>query len=411
MNKYLAIGLVVIGLAISASASANERWDFNGFVTVGGGLVLDDGQTYYDVDDSFSLDVDSRLGLQVDVELTDKLSATAQGVARGRDDWEPELEWAYITYQPSSHWKVRAGRMRQPFYMLSDYLDVGYAYSWLRPPKEVYGRLPISWFEGIDLLYTNTIGGWDLQVQTYVARTDQVLDFAGQSADTDLEQTGIAVTGSNEWLTLRGSFHHSDTDIYVASLDPLFGAIQQLGNGLVQAGTQLGIPPLVDAANDVLGIPADMDISDKSASFIEAGFVIDTGENWFVRGEWTTVNYDRSIIPESTGYYATGGLRNRDFTYLLTFASDKTDPQSGFSDPLLAASAIIGPFDSVTAATLNGLAAVVDGATFPAQDIATWTIGMRWDFMDSMAFKAEYGYTDSGLATTGVVSFAVDLVF
>jgi hypothetical protein len=187
--------------------------------------------------------------------------------------------------------------------------------------------------------------------------------------------------------------------------------LQQVGGGLAQLGAQLGIPPLVDAANGVLGIPDEMAILDKSAGFIEAGFIVDAGENWFVRGEWTTVNYDRSIIPESTGYYMTAGLRNRNLTYLLTFANDTTDPRSGFSDPLVAASAIIAPFDPVTAATLTGLAAAVDSTTFPAEDIETWTLGMRWDFMDGMAFKAEYAHSDNGLARIGVVSLAVDLVF
>lgn len=409
MNKYIAIGLLLSGLAFSASA--DDKWDFNGFATLGGGIVLDDGQTYYDIDDSFSLDVDSKVGLQIDLALTDKLSATVQGVVRGNDDWEPELEWAYLTFQPTSHWKFRAGRMRQPFYMLSDYLEVGYAYPWLRPPKEVYGRLPISWFEGIDALYNTDFDSWDLQVQAYYAETDQLLDFNGQAADTNLKQSGIVITSSNEWLTLRGSYHYSDTNIYIASLDPLFGALEQLGNGLVGIGTQLGIPPLVDAANGVLEIPGEMAITDKSASFIEAGFIVDSGENWFVRGEWSTVNYDRSIIPESTGYYLTGGLRNQNLTYLLTFANDSTDPRTGFSDPLLVASGILAPFDPATAGALNGLAAAVDSATFPPEDIETWTLGMRWDFMDRMALKAEYAHTDNGLVNTGVVSLAVDLVF
>jgi len=409
MNRYAAIGLVLLGLAFSASA--DEKWDINGFATVGGGYVLDDGETYYDLDDSFNLEADSTVGLQIDLELTDKLSATVQGVARGGDDWEPELEWAYLTYQPSSHWKIRAGRLRQPFYMLSDYLEVGYAYPWLRPPKEVYGRLPISWFEGVDVIYTRSIGAWDLQAQAYYAETDQLLDFAGQAADTELEQAGLALTLSNDWLTLRGSYHHSDTNIYIPALEPLFGAILQVGSGLLQAGTQLGIPPLVDAANGILGIPAEMAITDKSASFIEAGFIVDRGENWFVRGEWAGVNYDRSIIPESTGYYATAGLRDRNFTYLLTYASDTTDPRTGFSDPLVSASAIMAQIDPVTAATLDALALVVDSTTFPPAEIETWTLGVRWDFMDSMAFKAEYGYTDTGLAKFGVASIAVDLVF
>ena len=408
MNKRVTLLVSMLGAAGCAHA---QTWDINGFVSVGGGSTLDDDQSYYDLDDSFDLEQSTKFGLQVDLELSDKWSATVQGVVRGSDDWEPELEWAYLTYEINSSWKVRAGRLRQPFYMISDYLEVGYAYPWLRPPKEVYGRLPISWFEGIDVIYTTSVGDWDLQAQAYHAKTDQVLDFSGQSADTDLDQTGLALTFSNDWLTFRASYHYSDTNIYVASLDPLFGALQQVGAGLVQTGTQFGILPLVDAGNGVIGIPDDMAIIDKSASFVEAGFIVDPGENWFVRGEWAGVNYDRSIIPESAGYYLTGGLRHRDFTYLLTYANDTTDPRTGFSDPLVTASAIISPLDPVTGATLDALAAAVESATFPPADINSWTLGMRWDFRDKMALKAEYVHSDDGVSSVGALTLGVDMVF
>jgi len=408
MNRYVISALIVCCLASPASA---QTWDFNGFASAGGGMVLDDGESYYGFDDSLGFEEDSKIGLQFDVDLTDKWSATVQGVARGRDDWEAEVEWAYLSYEVNRNWTVRAGRLRGPFYMISDYLEVGYAYPWLRPPKEVYDRLPISAFEGIDVIYSTSIGGWDLQAQTYYAETHKLIDFAGEAADTDIEHTGIVFTGSNEWLTLRGSYHYGETEIYVASLDPLFGALQQLGAGLVQTGTQLGIPPLVDAGIGVQGIPGDMIISDKSAAFVEAGFIVDPGENWFVRGEWTGLRYDRHIIPESTSYYTTGGLRHRNFSYFLTFANDTTDPQTGFSDPLVAASAIIAPLDPATAATLDALAAAVDGAGFLPEDLKTWTLGMRWDFADSMAFKAEYARSDTGFSDYDAVSFGVDMVF
>jgi len=411
MNRYVAIGLVLMGLAISDEAGANDKWDINGFVTIGGGLVLDDGEIYYDLDDSFDLEADSKVGLQVDLELTDKLSATVQGIARGNEHWDLELEWAYLSYELAENWKVRAGRLRGPFYMISDYLDVGYAYPWLRPPQEAYDGLPIRGFDGVDLIYSTSIRNWDVQAHGYFAKTDTSIDFAGENADTEIDHAGLVLSGSNDWLTLRASYHYGETDILVASLNPLFSGLEQVGSALVQVGTQSNIPPLVDAANGILGIPADMSITGKSAAFIEAGFAIDPGENWFVRGEWTGLRYDRHIIPKSTGYYATAGIREESRTYFLTFARDSTEPQTGFSDPLVSASAIMAQIDPVTAATLDALAAAVDGALFVPEEVRTWTLGLRWDFKDSMAFKTEYAHSDNGLQSFGVVSLAVDLVF
>jgi len=411
MNKDVAIWLVLAGLTISVTAGANDKWDVNGFVTLGGGLVLDNGEAYFGLDDSFNLEVDSKIGLQVDLELTEKFSATVQGVVRGSEGWEPEVAWAYLSYELTKNWKVRAGRLRGPFYMISDYLEVGYAYPWVRPPEEAYDRLPINEFDGVDVIYSTSIGQWDLQAQSYYAKTDTTIDFAGENADTKIDHVGLVLSGSNDWLTLRASYHHGDTDILVASLDPLFVALEQVGFGLVQAGTQLNIPPLVDAANEILGIPAEMSITGKSAAFVEAGFIVDPGENWFVRGEWTGLRYDRHIIPQSTSYYTTAGLRDNSRTYFLTFAEYSTEPQTGFSDPLFSASSIMAQIDPVTAATLDALAAAVDGASFAPEIVKTWTLGLRWDFRDRMAFKAEYAQTDNGLSNFGVASLAVDFVF
>ena len=45
MNKYAAIWLVLVGLATSDSAGANEKWDVNGFVTVDDDPVFENDAT------------------------------------------------------------------------------------------------------------------------------------------------------------------------------------------------------------------------------------------------------------------------------------------------------------------------------------------------------------------------------
>ena len=35
---------------------------------------------------------------------------------------------AYLTWRPSSNWNFKAGKMRTPFYLHSDTIDVGYTY-------------------------------------------------------------------------------------------------------------------------------------------------------------------------------------------------------------------------------------------------------------------------------------------
>lgn len=411
MNKSFVAVLVAVLLPGSVFAA---EWDFNGFMSAGGGIILDSDGSYYGFDSNLSFDTDSRVGIQIDAQLTDKVSATVQFKGRGQDNWDTEIEWAYVSYEFNDNWKGRIGRLRGPYFMISDYLEVGYAYPWIRPPQEVYTQLPMTAFEGTDIIYSNNIGSWDLQAQAYVAAHDAELDLFGASADMDLnDMMGLAVTIGRDWLTLRASYHEAEMNIDVASLNELFAGIEMAGGGLIQAGTMMGFQPLVDAGQAIVAVPQDLSLMNKTGRFIEAGFIIDTDNSWFVRGEWTTLKFDRSVLSTSESYYVTGGIRQNDFTFHLTYADTKATPEEGYSDPLSAASALLGSVDPGNAAipSLDFLAATVDGIIGGPTERDTWTLGTRWDFAENTALKFEYAESRSGVNENGVVSFVIDVIF
>ncbi len=389
-------------------------WNFNGFISAGGGIVLDDGQGYYGFDDSLSFDEDSKVGIQIDAQLTDKVSATVQFMGRGRDNWDAEIEWAYVAYEFNDHWKGRVGRLRGPYFMVSDYLEVGYANPWIRPPAEIYSQLPMTAFEGMDVIYSNNLGAWDFQAQAYVAAYDEDISLFGADASMDLnDMFGLAVTVERDWLMLRASYHEAQMNIDVAALNELFVGIEMAGGGLIQAGTMMGFQPLVDAGLAIAAVPQDLSLNEKTGQFLEAGFVIDTDNSWFLRGEWTTLKFDRSVLSKSESYYVTAGIRHDAFTYHLTFADTKSTPEGGYSDPITAGSALLGSIDPTNAAipSLDFLAATVDGMIGGPTGRDTWTLGTRWDFAENTAFKLEYAQTQSGPNDYGVVSFVLDVLF
>ena len=82
--------------------------------------------------------------------LGDDWAVTTQFVARGSNAWDLEAEWAYISFDASDERRLLFGRQRAPFYMYSDFLDVSYAYHWIKPPSGVYS-LPFDVFDGINL--------------------------------------------------------------------------------------------------------------------------------------------------------------------------------------------------------------------------------------------------------------------
>ena len=88
MKKKLAI----LSMASLVAAPAIAEVQINGFANLIGGMTLDDNESVYDYDSDFSFDPASVFGLQVRGEISDKLSATAQVVGRGRDDYDADFE-------------------------------------------------------------------------------------------------------------------------------------------------------------------------------------------------------------------------------------------------------------------------------------------------------------------------------
>lgn len=103
--------------------------------------------------DEWCWDCDTTFGLQVDY-YNDSFKASAQVVKRPQDPWkDPELEWAYIGYN-FENFEFRAGRLRLPVFLASEYYYVGHAYRTARPPEELYNSiLGITAYNGINVVW------------------------------------------------------------------------------------------------------------------------------------------------------------------------------------------------------------------------------------------------------------------
>jgi hypothetical protein len=114
---------------------------------------------------------ESKVGVQGTYAITPKLSATAQMVGRGVDGVKTRLEWAYLSYDVSDSWTVQAGRKRLPIYYYSDFQDVGYAYTWVRPPTDIYGWEIVN-YNGINATYRADWAGWAVKSNVFFGRED-----------------------------------------------------------------------------------------------------------------------------------------------------------------------------------------------------------------------------------------------
>jgi hypothetical protein len=124
---------------------------------------------------------ESKLGLQADVKLSNKLSMTGQVVAKQSDTDDGKMavqgEWLFGAYAFNDSTKVRAGKLRLPLFMMSEQLDVGKAYTLAKLPLEMYGQAPTNAYTGIDALKTFEVGeDGELMIQPYFG----VANFTGR---------------------------------------------------------------------------------------------------------------------------------------------------------------------------------------------------------------------------------------
>mgnify|MGYP000959904604 FL=1 len=77
---------------------------------------------------------DTVLGIQANISLSPQTSAVLQLVSRERpaNGYLPHPSLAFVSYTPSPDLSIRLGRLRVPFFMHSDSLDINYALPWIQ---------------------------------------------------------------------------------------------------------------------------------------------------------------------------------------------------------------------------------------------------------------------------------------
>lgn len=372
-------------LLTSAMFAANAQAEivFNGFASVVGGVTTSSEDKLYGYDDSFNFKSDSLFALQASSDLSNGLGVTAQIVSRGKESWDVDFEWAYISYDATDNLRFLAGRQRAPFYMYSDFLDVSYAYAWITPPDGVY-NLIFDTFDGLGAIYNTNFGEFDSTFQLMYGRNTDGISAFGEESSSDFSNIlGGSFTLNREWLTLRAGIFSADMTI------PLSG-LTQLSSGWEQAG-------FTTVANDVL-------VDEDTAVFVELGFQLDF-EKFIVVGEYTQLTLDNTPVVDEESYYVMAGWRFKDNMLVhVTYGSD-SDTKDDITSSVPWG---IHPEIDYLKGTTQGL---VDSQKTESNYV---TLGLRWDFHDSAALKFEYtSYTDdlNGMNDAGLFRTALVTVF
>ncbi|HBF06757.1 MAG TPA: hypothetical protein DHW71_06625 [Gammaproteobacteria bacterium] len=388
------IGLMVL------SPSAFADIHFSGFLTAAGGQIIDDDDgaitSYEGYDSKFNTKPETKLGLQIRSDITEKITAEGQLLSKGIDDFDTELEWVYMSYHISPYWMARVGRLKSPFFMYSDYLDVGYAYPWIRPPSQTYLDTRFSAFQGVDTVFDKNFGNWATTFQFHLGRVQDELETPIGTVERDVDfMAGFNVTAVYDyWLTFNATYRGAR---FKASspqqLQDLIDGLKSFGDSPA-TGNEQGYPA-ADAIN----------VENEFAAFYSFATVIDL-EKWLMIAEYTVFDVkDQSTLEDHDSYYFTLGYKLDSALVHLTYNYGEEKPDYSF----------------ITSGLPAGLQGGLYNAVGPATKKTDITLGARFDLMTNTAFKVELTRfnveTISNPASAGsdldglLLSTSVDVVF
>ncbi|GIX22616.1 MAG: hypothetical protein KatS3mg121_1399 [Gammaproteobacteria bacterium] len=265
--------LLLVCAALLAAGPAGADWDLRGFGTLAAvrsdepraafkpDLLVTEGAE----DGELDWGMYSNLGVQLSWRAQ-RWALTGQAVARRRGDadFEPDVDWLYLKWQPQDAVDLKLGRLVMPEFMISDYRFVGYALPTIGPPAQAYVYSALTRFDGGQLGLQHDFGEVRLGVQASAGKTDA--DFGFMGFDYTIDVTDIR--------SLNATLEYRDLLLRAAHLEAHFHVFDTQGN----------LAFMQDAEFDALGARYD-------------------DGRWLVQGEWI----DRKDLAEV--YYLQLGRR------------------------------------------------------------------------------------------------------
>jgi len=373
MKKILVIALSTFCLMFTAYGHAEIT--FQGFASFVGGTTLDSDETYVGYENKLEYDKNSLFGLQVSSNMGEGLTVTGQLIARGNENYQPEFEWMYLSYNVTPTLNAKMGRIRTPFYMFSEYLEVGYTYPWIRPPVELYAA-QVTNMDGLSFLYDMPIGKMDTQYMIVIGNRDTFSNDPTATVSDYKPLVGINAQFEYEAYTTKLIYTQGDISFESTAID---GTV-----ALFNTDTAF----------------RDKYVAVKDSTVVFAGAALNMDFYPFsVLLEFSSIDFDDLILAADE----TRTLASVTYNFEPCAVTYSLSGNQKESDSALA--------NKATGAVLQGTAAAI--LTSTDRDVMTHTLGYRHDFHDSAAFKVELISTeDSDLKTEAtLVRFGVDMIF
>ena len=188
------------------------------------------------------------------------------------------MEWLSAKYAFTPNLHVSVGRIALPTFMDSENRDIGYSYTWVNPPVDLYQQLSVPSSDGVEIKYRSEIGDTGNTVKI----------ISGQNKT----ERPTTITTSRDILGIFDTLEYGQTTFH-------FGYQQR------QSSTE-------NTLTEVTG-------TWKQNSDISVGANYDPG-NWFLMSEWI----QRRSTYKSSAMYVSAGYRLNKFTPYFTHSQNSS---------------------------------------------------------------------------------------
>lgn len=372
-SRYIVFGICLSLLLLPAKvfAKTQDSLHVSGFARVVLGYLDESNVDYLGYENKVNLKQQSLFGLQADYQFNDYFSATAQAVARAGGNRDSELAWLYFTFKPKKYLNVKFGRQRTPLFTYSDIIDVGFAYSWASLPQQVYNFILFPSFDGINVNYEFVGKAFIFNLEGYYGNFhEDIRTIDGTTFDTEINNlSGVIGNLNYGYWEFRASYHKAYLDV---KQPELFGFSQLLReNGFIES--------------------ADSIISAGDGRFYQISLAYEDLD-LFVRSEFTRLENDILISPDTTSYFISTGYNFDNFTVYTSYAKN------------------IEKYSPAAMDIPVGLSPQLDELALGYQQIfqqlpidnsKSLTLGMRFDWKANLAFKLEASKIEADQGSRG----------
>ena len=369
----------------------NNKLRINGFASFG--LVQSDNEGSYHrgITDEPNFRRYTKAGVQMTFNIDNRTSVITQLVSKGENDFDTRADWLYLKHSFGNGLTVKAGRLRKPNYLLSEFFDVGYAMPWTQPPVEVYGVLETSAnYEAVDLTYDFEIGDWSAYTQVQYGRS-----ITSEIVSKNLLAFNFSMNNGD--LTLRAGYSQADAGIVSGS----------------DTDTQVSGINTAIASTNIAGDSPSLGGTNKG-TFFGLAAMYDDGQMVLI-SEYNSLTVD-SILGDQDGYYVMGGYRFGQWMPYLTVAHEETTDDSDRVATSIPGFPGTDAQEAATLATINGALTALN----VEQDRTA--LGVRYDWKPGVAVKVQYDMVDVGDTagefdetpaedTANILSITIDTVF